>query len=110
MYEGYILTTTRFPLVYLNDPFCNCHIEHAPGRQDHITIDILFKLDYLNLIHTEEIDLLKFKQNNDLPAWYPIFKIPYIIQITVSYTEFYTFVQLLYVDMSMDSDNSPPGV
>ena len=110
MYEGYILTTTRFPFVYLNNPFCNCHIEQTPGRQDHITVDILFQLDYLNLIHTEEMDLLEFKQNNNIPAWYPIFKIPYNIQITVSYTEFYTFVQLLYVDTSIDSDNYPPGL
>ena len=67
MYEGYILTTTGFPLVYLNDPFGNYHIDHTPGKQDHITINILFQLNYLNLIHTKEVDLLKFKQNNDLP-------------------------------------------
>ena len=42
MFEGYILTTTRFPLVYLIDPFCNNYIEITPGKQDHITIDIFF--------------------------------------------------------------------
>ena len=110
MYEGYILTTTRFPLVYLNDPFCNCHIELTPGRQDHISIDILFQLNYLNLIHTKEIDLLEFIQNNDLPPWYPVFRMPYSIELTVSYTVFYAFVQLLYVDMSTDSEKYPPGV
>ena len=61
MYEGYILSTTRFPLVYLNDPLHNCHIEHTPGIQDHIIVNILFQLNYLNLIHTKEVDLLEFK-------------------------------------------------
>ena len=110
MDEGYILTTTRFPLVYLYNPFCNCHIEHTPGRQDHITIDILFQLNYLNLIHTKEVDLLEFKRIDDLPPWYPVFRIPYSIEIKVSHTEFYVFVQLLYIDTSMDSKHYPPGV
>ena len=96
MYKRYILTTTRFPLVYLNNRFCNYYIEHTPGKQDHSTNDILFLLDYLNLIHTEEVDLLEFKQNNNLPAWYPVFKIPYNIGIRVSFTEHSTFVQLIY--------------
>ena len=110
MYEGYILTTTRFPLVYLNDPFCNYYIEHTPGKQDHITIGVLFQLDYLNLIHTEEVDLLEFKQNNDLPPWYPVFRIPYNTEINVSYTEFSAFFQLIYVDTSTDTENYTPGV
>ena len=110
MYKGYILTTTRFPLVYLDDTFCSCHIEHTPGRQDHITFNILYQLNYLDLLHTEEGDLLKFKQINDRPPWYPVYRIPYSIEIKVSYTEFYSFVQLLYVDTSTDSENYPPGV
>ena len=110
MYEGYILTTTTFPLVYLNDPFCNYCIEHTPGNQDHITVDVLFQLNYLNLICTEEVDLLEFKQNNNLPPWYPVFKIPYSIEIKVSYTEFSAFVQLIYVDTSTDVEHYPPGV
>ena len=110
MYEGYILISTCFSLVYLNDPFGYYHIDHTPGKQDHITINILFQLNYLNLIHTKEVDLLKFKQNNDLPPWYPVFRIPYSIEIKVSYTEFSAFVQLLYIDMSTDSEKYPPGV
>ena len=58
MYKGYILTTTRFQLVYLYDLFCNYYIEDTPGKQDHITINVLFQLNYLNLICTEEVDLL----------------------------------------------------
>ena len=109
MYEGYILTTSRFPLVYVNNTFCNYLIEHTPGKQVRITINILFQLNYLNLICTEEIDLLEFKENNNLPPWYPIFRMQYTIEIEVSYTEFHTFVQLLYIDMSTDSGNYPPG-
>ena len=110
MYNRYILTTTRFPLVYLNDPLCNYYIEHTPGKQDHITVDILFQLNYLNRIHTKEFDLLEFKQNSNLPPWYPVFKIPYNMEIKVSYTEYSAFVQLIYVDTSTDVENYPPGV
>ena len=77
MYEEYILTTTRFPLVYYNNPYYNFFLFHTPGKQDHLTISIHFQLDYLNRIHTEEVDLLKFKRNNDIPPWYHVFQIPY---------------------------------
>ena len=32
MYEEYILTTTRFPLVYDNDPKYDFFIFHSPGK------------------------------------------------------------------------------
>ena len=72
MYKEYILTTSRLPLVYLNNPYCDCSIFCTPGKKDHLTINVLFQLNYLNGIHTEEVDLLKFKRNNYLPSWYPI--------------------------------------
>ena len=95
MYEKYILTTSRSPLVYLNDPYCDYSIFHTPGNKDHLTINILFQLHYLNGIHTEEVDLLEFKRNNDLPSWYPVFQIQYSIKLKVSYTEITTLVQLI---------------
>ena len=83
MYEECILTTTRFLLVYDNDPNYDFFIFHTPGKQDHLTIDIHFQLSHLNGIHTEEVDLLKFKRTNDLPPWFPVFQIPYQIKAKV---------------------------
>ena len=77
MYNEYIKSTTRFPLVYLNEPYCNFFLFHTPGKQDHLTIDVHFQLNYLNRIHPEEVDLLEFKRNNILPPLYPVFQIPY---------------------------------
>ena len=45
MYEEYILTTSIFPLVYLNDPYCDYSIFHTPGKQD-----ILQSMSFFNLI------------------------------------------------------------
>ena len=67
MYQEYILTTTRSPLVYYSDPYWNFFLFHTPGKQDHPTINVHFQLDYLNGIHTEEVDLPEFKRSNDLP-------------------------------------------
>ena len=54
MYEEYIMTTSIFPLVYLNDPYCDYSLFHAPGKQDHLTVNINFQLDCLNGIQTEK--------------------------------------------------------
>ena len=87
MYEEYILTTSIFPLVYLNDPYCDYSIFHTPRKKDHLTINIPFQLNYLNRIHTKYVNLLEFERNNDLPPWYPIFQIPYLIELKDSSTE-----------------------
>ena len=50
------------------------------------------------------VDLLEFKRNNDLPSWYPIFQIPYCIELKVSYTETIALVQLIYIDTSTDPE------
>ena len=81
MYKKYILTTSIFPLVYLDYPYFDYSILHTPGKKDHLTINVLFRLNYLNRIHTEEDDLLEFKRNNDLSILVPIFQIPYHIEL-----------------------------
>ena len=86
MYEKYILTTTRFSLVYYSNPNCNVFLFHTPGKLDDLTININFQLNYLNRIHTKEVDQLKFKRNNNLPPWYPVFQIPYQIKLNVYYS------------------------
>ena len=64
----------------------------------------------VNGIHTKEVDLLEFKRNNDLPSWYPIFPIPYCIELKVIYTEATALVQLIYIDTSPDPDLVSPYV
>ena len=105
MYKEYILTNIIIPLIYLNDPYCNYFLFHIPGKQDHLTVNVHFQLNYLNGIYTEEVCLLKFKRNNNLPPWYPVFQIPYQIELKVSYTEHTASVQLIYIDTSPD-----PGI
>ena len=102
MYEEYILTTTRFPLVYYIDPYCDFFLFHTPGKQDDLTVNVHFQLNFLNGIHTKEVDLLEFKRNNDLPPWYTVFQIPYQIKLMVSYSAHTALVQLIYIDTSPD--------
>ena len=83
MYEKYTLAIIRFPLVNISYTKYNITFFHPPGKQEQLQIDIYFKIGSVNGIHTEEIDLLEFKQLNDLPSWYPIFGIPYTIQPTL---------------------------
>ena len=110
MYEEYILTTTTSPLVYYNDPYCNFFLFNTPGKQDHLTIDIHFQLNYLNRIQTEEVDLLKFKRNNNLQPWYPVFQIQYQIKLKVSYSAHTASVHLIYIGTSPDPEILLPDV
>ena len=50
-----------------------------PGKKDHVTVDIYYSLEDRKGIHTEEINLLDFKEWHDLPIWYLIFQLPYQI-------------------------------
>ena len=59
MYEEFILTTSVFPLVYLNDLYCDYFLFHTPGKQDHLTVNIHF-----NLIISMEYTLKKFTYSN----------------------------------------------
>ena len=104
MYKEYILTIIRFPLVYNNNPKCDFFILHPPGKQDHLTVDIHFQLGHLNGIHTKEVDLLEFKSTNDLPSWYPVFQIPYLVTAKVHCSAHIASIKLIYIDKSQDPD------
>ena len=78
-----------------------------PGKKDHITIDIHYLLEHHNGIHTEEVDLLDLKEFNDLPSWYPFFHLPYQIDVKVTCTGFYVYVE---IDMSPDPEIFSPYV
>ena len=73
-----------------------------PGKKDHITVDIHYSLVHHNGIHTEEVNLLKLKEANDLPSWYPLFKLPYQIEVKVTCTGFYIYADIIYIDSSPD--------
>ena len=81
-----------------------------PGKKDHITVDIYYSLEDQKGIHTEEVDLLNFKEWNDLPSWYPIFQIPYQIDAKVTCTGFYIYVEIIYIDSSRDPEIFAPYV
>ena len=99
------LTTTRFPLVYDNNPKYDFFIFHTRQKQDHLTIDIHFQLSYLTGIRTEEVDLLEFKRTNNLPSWYPVFQIPYLIKAKVYCSAHTASIQLIYVNNSPDPES-----
>ena len=71
-----------------------------PGKKDHITIDIHYSLEHNNRIHTKEVDLLDLKESDDIPSWYPFFQLPYQIDVKVTCTGFYIYVEIIYIDLS----------
>ena len=98
------MSTTVFPSQSLDENGCDYSLFHMPGKKDHITIDIHYLLEHHNGIHTEEVDLLDIKEDNDLPSWYPIFHLPYQIDVKVTYTGVYVYVEIIYIDSSPDPD------
>ena len=81
-----------------------------PGKKDHVTVDIYYSLEDQKGIHTKDVDLLDFKEWNDLPSWYPIFQIPYQIDVKVTCTGFYIYIEVIYIDLSCDPENFAPYV
>ena len=81
-----------------------------PGKKDHITVDIHYSLKHHNGIHTEEVDLLKLKEANDFPSWYPLFQLPYQIDVQVTCTAFHDYVDIIYIDSSPDPDIFAPYI
>ena len=110
MFERYTLSTTSFPSQTFDETGCDYFLFHTPGKKDHITVDIHYLLEYHNGIHTEEVDLLKLKESNDLPSWYPLFQLPYQIDVKVTCTGFYVYVEVIYIDSSPDPDIFAPSV
>ena len=110
MFERYTLSTTRFPSQAFDETGCDYFLFHTPGKKDHITINIHYSLEHHNGIHTEEVDLLDLKEFNDLPSWYPVFHLPYQIDINVTCTGFYVYVEIIYIDSSPDPEIFSPYV
>ena len=104
MFERYTLSTRVFPSQSFDETVCDYSLFRTPGKKDHITIDIHYSLEHHNGIHTKEIDLLVLKEDNDLPSWYPIFHLPYQIDVKVTCTGFYVYVEIIYIDSSPDPE------
>ena len=95
MFERYTLSTTSFLSHKVDETSCDYFLFHMPGKKDHITVNIHYSLEHHNGIHTEEVDLLKLKEFNDLPSWYPLFQFPYQIDVKVTCTGFYIYVDII---------------
>ena len=98
------MSTTSFPLQTVGETSCDYFLFHTPGKKDHITVNIHYLLEHHNRIHTEEVDLLELKKANDLPSWYPLFQLPYQIDVKVTCTGFHIYVDIIYIDSSPDPD------
>ena len=81
-----------------------------PGKKDHITIDIHYSLEHHAGIHTKEKDLLDLKQFNDLPSWYPFFHLSYQMDVKVTCTGYYVYMEIIYIDSSPDPEIFSPYV
>ena len=110
MFERYILSTTVFPSRLFDETGCDYSLFPTPGKKDHITIDIQYSLEHHNGIHTDEVDLLDFKEDNDLPSWYPIFQLPYQIDVKVTCTGVHVYVEIIYIDLSPNPDIFAPYI
>ena len=110
MFEWYTLSTTSFPSQTFDETGCDYFLFPTPGKKDNITVDIHYSLEQHNGIHTEEVDLLELKAANDLPSWYPLFHLPYQIDVKVTFTGFHVYVDIIYIDSSPDPDIFAPYV
>ena len=60
--------------------------------------------------YTQKKSILKLKEFNDLPSWYPLFQLPYQIDVKVTCTGFYVYIEIIYIDLSPDPDIFAPYV
>ena len=104
------MSTTRFPSQSFDETRCDYFLFPMPGKKDHISMDIHYLLEHHNRIHTEEVDLLNLKESNDLPSWYPIFQLPYQIDIKVTCTGSYVYMEIIYIDSSPDPEIFAPYI
>ena len=66
MYERYTLSCTYFPSESFDETGCDYLVFPTPGKKEHVTVDIYYSLEDRKGIHTEEINLLAFKESHNL--------------------------------------------
>ena len=108
MFERYTLSCTYFPSESFDETGCDYVVFPTPGKKEHITVDIYYSLEDRKGIHSEEINLLNFKEWHDLPSWYPVFQLPYQIGTKVTCTGFYVYIEIIYIDSSKDPNIFAP--
>ena len=94
------MSTTSFPSQTFDETGCDYFLFHTPGKKDHVTIDIYYSLEHHNGIHTEEVDLLDVKESNEFPSWYPLFQLPFQIDVKVTCTGVHVYIEIIYIDSS----------
>ena len=104
------MSTTSSPSQTFDETGCDYFLFHTPGKKDHITVNIHYSLEQHNGIYTEEVDLLEVKESNNLPSWYPLFQLPDQIDVKVTCTGFYVYVDIIYIDSSPDPDTFAPYI
>ena len=104
------MSTTSFPSQTFDETGCDYFLFHTPGKKDHVMVDIYYSLEHHNGIHTEEVDLLDVKESNNLPSWYPLFQLPYQIDVKVTCTGVHVYVEIIYIDLSPDPNIFAPYV
>ena len=110
MFKRYTLSCMYFPSQSFDETGCDYFLFPTPGKKDHVTVDIYYSLEDQKGIHTEEVDLLAFKEWHDLPSWYPIFQLPYQIDVKVTCTGFYIYIEVIYIDSSCDPEIFAPYI
>ena len=105
--RGTPLSTTIFPSQTFG---CDYSLFHTPGKNDHITVDIHYSLEHHNGFHTEEVNLLNVKESNDIPSWYPLYQLPFQIDMKVTCTDVHIYVEIIYINSSPDPDIFAPYV
>ena len=109
MFERYTLSTTSFPSQTFDKTGCDCSLFHTPGKK--ITSPSTFITRWNTTTEsTEEIDLLEVKESNDLPSWYPLFQLPYQIDVKVTCTGVHVYIEIIYINSSPDPDIFAPYV
>ena len=104
MFERYTLSSTRFPSQSFDETGCDYFLFPTPGKKDYITIDIHYSLEHHAGIHTKEVDLLDLKEFNELPSWYPFLHYHYQIDVKVTCTGFYVYLEIIYIDSTPDPE------
>ena len=110
MFERLTLSHMYFPSQSFDQTGCDYFLFLTPGKKDHVAVDIYYSLEDRKEIHTEEVYLLNFKEWHDLPSWYPIFQLPYQIDVKVTCTGFYIYIEIIYIDLSPEPDHFAPYI
>ena len=105
MFKRYTLSCTYFPTQSFARPVVIILYFLCLERKITLPSTSIIRWKTKRGIHTEEVNLLDFKEWHELPSWYPIFQLPYQIDAKVTCTGFYVYIEIIYIDSSPDPDH-----